>query len=74
MRALEQADPELVEDLLLRRKWKNLQKDPSQALRMQSLDTQSYWQNLNSLPKKAVNQCVNKRIIEKDRVSCDRIL
>jgi hypothetical protein len=55
-----------------RRKWNNVKKDPQEAARKS--DSFSYWATLNSLPPKAVKQCVNKRIIEKDRASCDHIL
>lgn len=51
---LEETDPGLSEDILNRRKWKNVKKDPQEALRKEKSDTFSYWTTLNSLPKKAV--------------------
>ena len=71
---LEETDPGLSEDIMNRRKWKNVKKDPQEALRKEKSDSFSYWATLNALPKKAVKQCVNKRIIDKDRISCDNIL
>jgi len=47
MKSLEETDPQLVEELLLKKKWRNCQKDPSRAVNDQHLDTSSYWQQLN---------------------------
>lgn len=74
IQALEEADPTLVDELLLKRKWRNVQRDPSRSLKDQSLDTSSYWQQLNNLPQKGIEQIVNDRIVDKDRQSCDFIL
>jgi len=74
MQALEEANPDFVEELMMKRRWRNMQKDPARSLKDQSLDTSSYWQQLNQLPKKGVEKIVNDRIIEKDRQTCDNIL
>lgn len=50
MQALEKADPDFVEEIMLKRKWRNAQKDPSRSIKDQSIDTASYWQSLNNLP------------------------
>ena len=55
MQALCETDPDLVEELIMKRKWRNIQKDPSRSIKDQGLDTTSYWQQLNNLPKKGVD-------------------
>ncbi len=74
MSRLEETDPRLVEELLLKRKWRNVQKDPTRAINDQHQDTSSYWQALNQLPPEAIGKIVNQRILNYDKGSCDSIL
>lgn len=59
---------------MLKRKWRNVQRDPARCLKDQGLDVTNYWQQLNNLPQKGIENIVNDRIVEKDRQSCDHIL
>lgn len=74
MAALEERDPLLVEELLLKKKWRNVQKDPLRALNDQSLDKSAYWQSLNSLPPQQVAKVVTGKVLKYDKDSCDTIL
>ena len=74
MEQLEVTEPALVEELMLKKKWRNVQKDPQRALNDQSLDVSSYWQQLNNLPSQGVDKIVNPRILKYDKNSCDYIL
>ena len=74
MEELEATEPALVEELLLKKKWRNVQKDPQRSLNDQSLDVSSYWQQLNNLPAKGVDKIVNPTILKYDKNSCDYIL
>lgn len=56
--------------MLLRNKWAYVQKDPERSLRNESMDMISYWQQLNNLPRKAVNNIVNDKIIKLDKKAC----
>ena len=71
---LEAEDPALFEELSMRKKWSNVSKDPVKALRDQHLNKNSYWNMLNHLPSKGVDRIVTDKILEMDKVSCDRIL
>ena len=63
-----------MEELLLKKKWRNVQKDPLKAINDQHLDTSSYWQQLNQLPPNAIEKIVNSRILDYDKSGCDTIL
>ena len=71
---MEQEDPALFEELSMRKKWSNVNKDPVKALKDQHLHKNSYWSMLNHLPGKGVERIVTDKIIDMDKVSCDRIL
>ena len=58
----------------MRRKWSNVSKDPVKAIRDQELLKNNYWGMLNHLPAKGVGRIVTDKILEMDKVSCDRIL
>jgi len=40
----------LALELLQKKKWRNVQKDPTRVMNNQSIDTTSYWPYLNDLP------------------------
>jgi len=46
----------------MKKKWSNVSKDPTRALKDQQLN-QSYWNMLNHLPKKGVNNIVTNHIL-----------
>ena len=71
---IEQDDPTLFEELSMKKKWANVAKDPTKGIKDQNVNTNSYWQMLNHLPPKGVDRIVTDRILEYDKVSCDRIL
>lgn len=66
--------PALVDELLNRKKWKSVAKDPLKSLKDENLDKTQYWTHLNNLPPSRVDLLVSEQIIQKDRESCDRIL
>ena len=70
---IEKQDPALFEELSMKKKWSNVSKDPTRALKDQQLN-QSYWNQLNHLPKKGVNNIVTSYILQQDKKSCDTIL
>ncbi len=74
MQLLEECEPRLCEKLLLKKKWQHAQKDPAKAIHDQFSHTVDYWQQLNHLPRKAVKNIVNDRILSKDKQSCDFVL
>ena len=63
IKELEQTDPNLVEDLLLKKKWNNAQKNPERSMRNQSIDNTTYWQSLNNLPSKSIDNIVTNKIL-----------
>ena len=71
---MEQEDPALFEELSMRKKWSNVSKDPVKALKDQQLHKNNYWNMLNHLPSKGVERIVTDKILDMDKVSCDRIL
>lgn len=71
---IENEDPALFEELSMRRKWSNVSKDPVKGLRDQLQNKNSYWNMLNHLPSKGVDRIVTDKILEMDKISCDRIL
>ena len=71
---IESEDPALFEELSMRRKWSNVSKDPVKGLKDQQLHKNSYWNMLNHLPSKGVERIVTDKILDMDKVSCDRIL
>lgn len=74
MQVLEESEPSLCEQLLLKKKWNHAQKDPARATNDQFSHAVDYWQQLNHLPKKAVKNILNDRILSKDKQSCDFVL
>ena len=58
----------------MRRKWSNVAKDPVKGLKDQMLNRNSYWNMINHLPAKGVERIVTDKILDMDKVSCDRIL
>ena len=58
----------------MRRKWSNVAKNPDKGLRDQQLQKNSYWNMINHLPAKGVERIVTDKILDVDKVSCDRIL
>lgn len=71
---IETQDPNLFEELAMKKKWLNVSKDPVKGLKDQHMNVNAYWQMLNHLPPKGVNKIVTDRILEYDKSSCDRIL
>jgi hypothetical protein len=71
---LEESEPTLFDDLLSRKKWRNVQKDPYRTLKDEKDDKLAYWTHLNNLPKSRVDLLISDNILESDRKSCDRIL
>jgi hypothetical protein len=67
-------DPNLVEELLLKKKWNNAQKNPERSMRNQSIDNTSYWQSLNHLPPKGIDNIVTNKILKYDQQGCKTIL
>jgi hypothetical protein len=57
----------------LKKKWTNVNKDPSKGIKDQNT-TQTYWHLLNHLPQKGVDNIVNDKIINYDKSSCEHIL
>ncbi len=74
MSQFEQEDPTLFEELSLKKKWTNVMKDPTRAVKDHSINGNQYWQLLNHLPSKGVDQIVNDRVLRFDKGSCERIL
>ena len=73
--ALELADPGLFEDLINRKKWRQVCKDPSKTMRDVGFnDERQLWTNLNSMPASRVNLLLDDRVIDHDRQGCDNIL
>ena len=58
----------------MKRKWSNVSKDPNKGLKDQFMNRNDYWQMLNHLPPKGVGRIVTDRILDYDKVTCDRIL
>jgi hypothetical protein len=50
MKTLESQDPILVDELLNKKKWSQMHRDPERQLKQKGVDQNSYF-NLNSLPK-----------------------
>ena len=71
---IENEDPTLFEELSMRRKWTNVAKNPEKGLRDQQLQKNSYWNMINHLPTKGVERIVTDKILDMDKISCDRIL
>lgn len=71
---LESTDPQLFEELSLKKKWTNVSKNPDKAIKDQDLNKASYWYMINHLPEKGVKSIVNDKILQYDKVTCDRIL
>ena len=71
---IENEDPALYEELSMRRKWSNVSKDPTKGLKDEFLNKNSYWGMLNHLPEKGVSRIVTDKILDMDKVTCDRIL
>jgi hypothetical protein len=71
---LEESEPTFFDDLLSRKKWRNVQKDPYRTLKDENNDKSAYWAHLNDLPKSRVDLLISDSILESDRKSCDRIL
>lgn len=74
MSIIEQEDPALFEELSMRRKWSYVAKDPNKGAKDDLLHKSSYWGMLNHLPEKGVSRIVTDKILDMDKVSCDRIL
>ena len=72
--ALEQTESALVNELLNRKKWKSVAKDPLKSLRSESIEKTQNWPHLNNLPQSQVDLIVSEHLISKDRESCDKIL
>ena len=73
MEALESQDPLLVEELLNKKKWSQVHRDPSRQMKLKDLNSNSYF-DVNSLPKNQRDLVVNKKMIADDKKTCDRIL
>jgi len=58
----------------MRRKWSNVNKDPTKGLKDEGLNKNSLWSMLNHLPSKGVDKVVTDKILQMDKESCDRIL
>ena len=71
---IENEDPALYEELSMRRKWSNVSKDPTKGLKDEFLNKNSYWGMLNHLPEKGVSRIVTDKILDMEKVTCDRIL
>jgi hypothetical protein len=72
--ALESIDPNLFEELLLKKQWQIVQRDPSKTVKDQDVDMSSYWPGFNALPESSVKLLVNKSILAADKKGCDYIL
>ena len=71
---IEKEDPTLFEELAMRRKWTNVNKDPVKGMKDDFMNKNSYWGTLNHLPAKGVGKIVTDKILDMDRQTCDRIL
>ena len=56
----------MFEEIAQKKKWRNVQKDPSRTLKDQNTDTTQYWQLLNNLPQKGVDRIVTKLVLNAD--------
>ena len=71
---MEAEEPALFEELSMRKKWSNVSKDPVKGLKDSFMHKNSYWSMLNHLPSKGVDRIVTDKILDMDKVTCDRIL
>jgi hypothetical protein len=67
-------DPTLFEELSLKKKWSNVMKDPTRAIKDTSINGNAYWQLLNHLPAAGVDKIVTDHVLRQDKGSCERIL
>ena len=71
---LETTDPELVGEMLKKKRWQHEKKDPARNSLSLGNDVHNYWESLNHLPKKGVKSIVNDKIIARDKDGCGHIL
>ena len=72
---IEAEDPTLFEELSMRKKWSNVNKDPVKGLRDGYMNRNNYWGGmLNHLPSKGVDRIVTDQILKMDKESCENIL
>ena len=70
---MSEQDPDGYEEMLHKRKWKSVHKNPSTAIKDISINNQ-YWNLINNLPKDTVNSIVTPRVLKMDKESCDNLL
>ena len=58
----------------MRRKWSNVAKNPDKGIKDQEMNKLSMWGMINHLPQKGVSRIVTDKILDMDKVTCDRIL
>ena len=68
-----QEDPQVFEELSAKKKWTYVTKNPERAMKEQNTNHQ-YWNLLNNLPTKKVDEIVTKSILEMDKRSCENLL
>lgn len=59
--------------MLHKRKWKTVNKNPTNAIKDVSINNQ-YWNLLNNMPKDTVDSIVTPSVLKMDKVSCDNLL
>lgn len=74
LNAFEREDPELFDELAMKRRWTFVSKDPSRAIKDSVSLKTSYWNLLNHLPKDKVKKIVTNQALKLDQESCKMIL
>lgn len=73
VRKLMEEDPEKYEQMLNKKKWNTIHKNPTKALKEQ-LQNNQYWNLLNNMPPEHVDGIVTEKILNMDKQSCDNLL
>ena len=70
---LVEEEPALFEEMINRKKWTSVQKNPEKALKDMQV-TGKYWNLLNNLPKKVIDSIITPSVLQMDKNTVDRFL
>ena len=64
----------MFDDMLNRKKWSYVQKDPQRSMRNQEMYRTQVWNNLNHLPDSRISLVMREDGLKSDQKGCTRIL
>jgi len=70
IKQLLEQDPHIFAELLNRRKWSSITKNPEKAIRMQ-FQNNKFWNLLNDMPEAMIKNIITPHVLNMDLVACN---